>query len=105
MTMANPYAPQALASTMGPTQSTVPLVLAPGSLAQAMPPPPVPGGGPGVPGVVPPPTVADPSMLATPVPAMAPLPPEDGGFSPVNGPPPMTPAAPNQSTMAPPGAE
>lgn len=95
MTMANPYAPEALASTMGPTQSTVPLVLAPGSLAQAMPSAapmglPVPP-----PGAVPPPTVADPSMLAPATP-----PPPDAGplFTPVNG---AAPPVPNQSTMGP----
>jgi hypothetical protein len=109
MTMANPYAPEALASTMAPQQSMMPpLVVAPQSLSQgldlgqqapmiAQPGPVGPVGG------MPPPTVADPAALASFAPPMT-----SGGPpmampppSPDAGPPVPAPALPQMSSAPP----
>ncbi len=112
MTMGNPYAPQGLASTMGPAQSTMPpLVLAPESLSQAGVPlgeqaptltQPGPVGPMGAP--LPPPTVADPAAMTS----AAPPPPPPASMAPnaaMDAPPPVpTDAGPPLSMPPPPDA-
>lgn len=105
MTMANPYAPQALSSAMGPAQSSMPpLVLAPESLSQAG----VPLGEqaptltqPGPVGPLPPPTVADPAALTSTPPPNASMAPNAA----MDAPPPVpAPAGPPMSMPPPPDA-
>ena len=122
MTMGNPYAPEALSSTMGPQVSRPPLVLAPESLQQGLglgqEAPTLTQPGPVGPMGPPPPTVADPAALAsTPPPnaSMAPNaamdapPPLPMASGPVAPPPPppdanMTSAATGAPVVAPPPA-